>query len=203
MSKRRERKVSRPDASTKKRAARALGAVGHLAGDAHVGVLRELHVGDAALLDRLRAHPGAVAEQDLVELRAAHLVGRRIVGVPRQAEVEGHGLLHLRRDELGAVLHHADLLHLLAHAEPLEQRRAHRQHRLADVEARMALLVGDHRFPAALSEQPRRRRARRPAAQDKHIAVFFHLPTPRTPNADRDFTVCVALVEEPCALSCL
>src|SRR4249920_962335 len=39
----------------------------------------------------------------------------------------------------------------------------------------MALLVDHHCLPAALGEQPRRGRARRPAAEDEYVAGFFHL----------------------------
>ena len=74
------------------------------------------------------------------------------------------------RDELRAVLAHADALDLVAHAQALEQRQVQRQQRLADVKARMVFLLRDDHAPAALGEQGGDGRAGGSAAQDEHVA---------------------------------
>ena len=75
------------------------------------------------------------------------------------------------RDELGAVLGHADTLDLGAHAEPVEQGDVGRQQRLADMKARMASLLGQHHVAAALGEQSGDGGAGRTAADHENLAV--------------------------------
>ena len=78
----------------------------------------------------------------------------------RLGELERRGVVVPGRDELGALLLHADGVDLVAHAELLEQRQVRRQQRFADVEARMVCLLEQHDVAAALGEQRRGGRAR-------------------------------------------
>jgi hypothetical protein len=126
---------------------------------------------DALALERARALGGGVAKEQLVELGAAHLprVGHRLV--PRLDELDELAVVVVGRDELDAVLGHADRLDLLAHAEALEQRGVGRQQRLADVKARVVRLLDDDDVAAGRGEQRGDRRARRPAADDEDVAA--------------------------------
>ena len=95
----------------------------------------------AAALDDLRAGARGVADQDLVELRASHVVGVRLRFVPGVREPEVRLSAVPGRDELRAPFLHADGAHLFGHAELFEQRQIRRQQRLADMKARMAVLL--------------------------------------------------------------
>jgi hypothetical protein len=75
------------------------------------------------------------------------------------------------RDELDAVLRHADRLDLLAHAEAVEQRGVGGQQRLADVEARVMRLLDDDDVATGVGEEARRSSSRRAAADDEDVAV--------------------------------
>ena len=75
------------------------------------------------------------------------------------------------RDELGAVLGHAEALDLVAHAEPVEQGGVGGQQRLADVEARVAALLGQDHVAAVLGEQGGDGGAGRAAADHENLAV--------------------------------
>src|SRR5581483_11773347 len=122
--------------------------------------------------------PG-VAEQDLVEFRAAHLVRRGKGLVPGVGELEARHIVVPRGDELGAELGHADALDVLRHAELLEQRHVERQQRLADVEARMARFLEEDNVAAALGEQGGDGRAGGPAADHNNVTDFHVLNSPR------------------------
>ena len=163
--------VSRPEASTTKRARqRAPRAVVELDLDGRA-VAVELDLAHALALEGARALGGGVAEQDLVELGAAHLPGVRHRLVPGLAELDELAMLVVGRDELDAVLRHADRLDPLAHAEPVEQGDVGRQQRLADVKARVARLLDDDDVAALLGEQRGDGRAGRAAADDEHVAI--------------------------------
>src|SRR5205085_2935522 len=95
--------------------------------------------------------------------------------VPGLAELESRRLLVPRRDELGAVLGHADAPDLVGDAELLEQGHVERQQRLADVEARVARLLDDDDAAAALGEQRAYGRACRPAADHQDVTIFHVL----------------------------
>ena len=124
-----------------------LGLDAYRAGPA-TAIALELDAAHAAAFDHLRAHARGVTDQDLVELGAPHLVGVRHRFVPgvRKAEV----LLPAVpvRDEFRAPFLHADRAHLVGDAELLEQRQVGGQQRLADMEARVAILL-DQRDPMA------------------------------------------------------
>ena len=126
---------------------------------------------DAAILDRFGSRAGGTAEKDLVELRAAHLVGKRHRRVERLGELERRALVVPRRHELGAPLRHADRLDLRAHAQAVEQRHVRGQQRFADVEAGMRSLLDHHDVQPALREKGRRRRSGGAAADHQHVAV--------------------------------
>ena len=94
----------------------AAGSVGHEPGlpsllqavflpRGHYGTVRmEIDAGDAASFDRSCPLAGRVAEQDLIELRAAHLIGKRKRPVPCVRKIDVDRLVVPLRDELGAVL---------------------------------------------------------------------------------------------------
>ena len=159
--------------------ARAPGGLGAVVGlDLHqrpvVGrALAGVHVDarDALALEGPRAALAGMAEQQLVELRAAHVHRVREALVHRLAEVEMAAVVVPGRDELGAVLADADGLDLGAHAEPVEQRHVHRQQRFADVKARMLRLLEQHHVVALVREQ-RGHGGTRGSAADDHDVGF-------------------------------
>src|SRR5207237_315145 len=130
----------------------------------------------AAAFDRAGALARGVAKQDFVEFRAAYLIGRRKGLVPSVGKVEADRLLVPGRYEFGAVFRHADASDLFGHAQPLEERQVERQQRLADVKARMALLLEQHHVAAALREQRRERRSGGSPADNEYFAARHASP---------------------------
>jgi hypothetical protein len=130
-----------------------------------------VHAGDALLLEGARAALAGMAEQQLVELRAAHVHRVRKALVHRLAEIEVAGMVVPGRDELRAVLLDADGLDLGAHAQPVEQRHVHGQQRLADVKARVLRLLDQHHVVALVRQQRGHGGARRAAADDHDVGV--------------------------------
>ena len=74
-------------------------------------------------------------------------------------------------DEGGARLEHADAGEVVAQAEPVEDAQVLRQQQLADVEARVDVLLHHHHAAAALGEQRGGGRAGRAAADHQHVAL--------------------------------
>jgi hypothetical protein len=118
------------------------------------------------------------AEEDLVELGAAHLVGDRHRAVGGVAEQEARAVGVRGRDEGRARLHHPDLGHLARDAQLLEERQVRRQQRLADVEARMGIFFHQDHAVAALAEQGRDGRSSGTATHDDDVALGSHLLSP-------------------------
>ena len=81
----------------------------------------EIDIGDPAFLDNGRALRGGVLQQDVIEFRAAHLIGIGMTLVPGIGEFEIHRLLVVRRDEFRAVFDHADAADFLAETELVDQ----------------------------------------------------------------------------------
>ena len=163
--------MSRPDASIRNFARQLRrAAVLELDLRGRAGLV-EGDLAHALALERARTLAGGVAKEQLVELRAAHLpgVGHRLV--PGLAEFDELALLVVGRDELDAVLLHADRLDLLAHAEPVEESGVGRQQRFADVKARVMRLLEQDDVAAPFGEQRGDRRAGRAAADDEHVAL--------------------------------
>ena len=104
----------------------AAGATIAFIGDAHRPAVLEQHLRDAVTLAHVHAVTPAVLEQDLVEVRAPHLVG---VGIARVglAEVPAPRLPLPAPDHGGAVLlEETGAMHVFAHAERLEHGHAGR-----------------------------------------------------------------------------
>ena len=99
---------------------------------------QEFHVAHAAAFDDVGAFATGIADQDLVELGTAHLVGVRHGLVPGVGEFERLAVFVPRGDELRSPFLHSDTLYLSAYAQPLEQRQVGRQQGFADVEAGVA-----------------------------------------------------------------
>jgi hypothetical protein len=116
-------------------------------------LVAKLHFANAAVLARFHHHAPGAPEEDLVEFRAAHLVGHRDRRVGALGELETRDVVVPGRDEGGAPFLHADGAHLLAHAELLEERHVGRQERFADVEPRVRFLLQQDHLVAALGEQ--------------------------------------------------
>ena len=76
-------------------------------------VCAQIDIHHARALQAARAFLNAMLEQHLVELRAAHVIGIRIVAIPGLAELERDDAAMLRRGELGAVLVQSDALDLV------------------------------------------------------------------------------------------
>ncbi len=139
-----------------------------------VAALGKLDVRHAHPLDHPGALGGAVPQQQVVELGAAHLVGIGLALVQREGELE----LVVAADfqfggEIHAGLPDADGVHLLEHAEAPEDRQVVRQERLADVKARVALLLEHHHVAPALGEQRRHRRPGGSAADHQYFAALL------------------------------
>jgi hypothetical protein len=117
-----------------------------------------------------RAAARGVAEQDLVEAGTAYLVGVGKALVPGLREVQRDGCIVDGRIELDPVLAHEDRLHLVAHAQGVEQRQVERQQRLADVEAQVARLLEQHHIAASPRQQRREGGSGRAAADHQHVA---------------------------------
>ena len=132
----------------------------------------EVDLGHAAVLERLCAAGGRVAEQDLVEHRAADLprVGHRLV--PRVGELQEAGMRVRGRHELDPPFAHADALELAAQPEFVEQPHVGWQQRLADVKPRVAPLLCEHHLAALARQQCGRGRAGRAAAHHQHVALL-------------------------------
>ena len=113
----------------------------------------QLNAAHAAAFDDVGARMRGVADQDLIELRAAHVVGVRHRLVPRLCEAKVLLPPAARGDELGAPFLHADGAHLFGDPELFEQRQIGRQQRLADMEAWMAVLLEQSDVVAAAGEQ--------------------------------------------------
>ena len=133
----------------------------------------ELDLAHPAAFEGARALGGGIAEQQLVELGAAHLpgVGHRLVpGLGELDEAAGASWSGETNStpHLGMPMRSTSV----AHAEPVEQRGVGRQQRLADVEARMARpsRASDH-VAALLGEQGGDGRAGGAAADDENVAV--------------------------------
>ena len=140
----------------------------------HAAFRRKIDRGDPAFLDDFGAFGGGVLQQDMVEFGAAHLIGVGKALVPPVGELEARRSVVVEdREKLGAVFGHADPGDLRLDTEPLEQRQVERQQRLADMEARVLLLLHEHDALAALRQQRRDRRSRRTAADHQHITHDF------------------------------
>ena len=99
--------------------------------DAHAAIGRrplvlELHFAHATALDDLGATARGVTQQDLVELRAAHLVGVRHRFIPCLGKAKVLPA-PIQVNEFRAALEHADGAHLSGDAQALEQRQVSRQ----------------------------------------------------------------------------
>ena len=151
--KRLARNVSRPEASTTNLVCQVRSAPSSCRTLTSAPSGTEVHLRHAAALDRARALAHRIAEQDVVELRAAHLVGGRIGLVPCIREIEHRRPVVPGRHELHAILRHADGLDFLGHAQALEQLQVQRQQRFADVEARMTRFFEQHDVASLLREQ--------------------------------------------------
>jgi hypothetical protein len=112
-----------------------------------------------------------VAQQDFVEFRALDLVciPGNLLRVAR--EIEDVEAALIVTGKIGALLAHTDTLHLRKNAETLQDRHVHRQQRLADVEARVAVLLEQQHGSAAARQLRCRRRPGRSSADHDDVAV--------------------------------
>ncbi len=157
----RARQLRRAPSSSSTCDGRAVGVEGDLA--------------NALAFEGARALRGGVAKEQLVELRAPHLPRVRHRLVPGLGELDELAMLVLGRDELDAVLLHADRLDPLAQAEAVEQGDVGRQQRLADVKTRVARLLDDDDVAALLGQQRGDGRAGGAAADDEDVATESRL----------------------------
>jgi len=111
--------------------------------------------GHRPLLPDVHAAPRGMIEQHLVEDRALHLVG--VVAVVLPCAVEGEAVLaaHCVVMKARAVLGDEGGMHLVEHADGVEDVERLRKERLAQMKAREALLLEYEHLRAAL-RQPRR-----------------------------------------------
>jgi len=131
----------------------------------------QIHRVHAGAFDDLGAGARGMADQDLVELGAADLIGIGHGLVPGVAEAEVLLPAIPRGDEFGAPFLHADGAYFLRHAELFEQRQVGRQQGLANVKARMTRLL-DHRDPmTAPCQQCRGGGAGWAPADDEHVGL--------------------------------
>ena len=113
----------------------------------------KLDIANAAAFDCLRARACRAAEQDLIELRTAYLVGKRQRLVPALGEFKGLMTPVPGGDEFGAPFLHADGFDFIGDAEACQDRQVRRQQRLADMKARMVLFLEQHDRVAAFHEK--------------------------------------------------
>ncbi len=130
----------------------------------------ERDVEHAHAFPRIRTGGARAAEQHLVELAAADLVGVGVVLVEPRGEGEGGVPAVFVRDEARARLVHADRRDLLVQPQAFEDPQVQRQQALPDVEAGMVVLLQQHDAAALLGEQRRGGGSGRPAADDQHVA---------------------------------
>ncbi len=138
------------------------------AGGEHGGaVVVEVDVGDLGLVVDGGAQRDRVLEQLVVELRADHLEGQRALVLDVVPEAPRGVGDPVDVDEANAGLADPPRLHVLEHAQLLEDVVAEREHRLTDVLAREPVTLEDGDRMSLLGEERRHRRARR-ATADHH-----------------------------------
>ena len=119
---------------------------------------------------RVHAVLARVLEQHLVELAPDHLPGLRALVRLVVVEVERRRELAARVHELHAVLlHEVALLHLLQHANPLEDPVGLGNQRFADVKAGERLALEEPDCVAAIGDEGRYRRTGGAAADDDDV----------------------------------
>jgi hypothetical protein len=131
----------------------------------------EIHSFDAHPLVDPGALGGGVAEKDLVELGALHLIGVGPRFPHRIGEVHGARAAVLGGQQFRPVLADPDARDGVEDAQAFQHGHAVRQERFPDVEARVVVLLQDLDMPALFREQGRDGRARRPTADDGDIAT--------------------------------
>ena len=133
-------------------------------------------IGDARSLHRAGAKRARVGEQHRVELGPPHLIGVAETGAQGVGEGKGGTAPGLIGDELGAGLQHAKRVDLILNAQTLEDLQVARQQGLADVEARMRLLLQHQHVASGTGQQRRGGRTGGSAADHQHVAGFdcFH-----------------------------
>ena len=139
-------------------------------------VRHEVDAGDARAFAHFRARAPRSAEAAGGRTRTG-APGRRTATSRSSCSAKSNVIVLrvLGGAELRAVLHHRDRRDLVADAEPLEERHVERQQRLADVEARVAVVL-EHRDVAARAGQERGdRRAGGAAADHEHVAAVGRL----------------------------
>ncbi len=132
----------------------------------------EEHVRDRRLLPDVGAALRRVLEQQVVEVRALDLVRHRVPVVEGVLEDDGPRpalLEHVVPEERPVLLLKPRLPDLLEDAQPLEDRQAVGQERLADVEAGEPLLLQHDDAPARAREERRDGGAGGPAADHDRV----------------------------------
>ena len=137
---------------------------------------------DAAGIEIAAGHPVAFAdldsqrartlEQDAVELLAADLVGLRLGNLARGGEVHPAAALAVEGQQARPpFFRKIGRRHLLGHSESREGLVRSRQQRLADVEARKALLLEEHDTVPFLRQGDRRGGSGGSAASDGEVEI--------------------------------
>jgi hypothetical protein len=106
----------------------------------------------------------------IVRAPRAAAVSNRISSNSDRREGELHLLAGVVRDELGAGLMHADFVNAGAQAQPVEDLGIQRQQALADMKARMALLLDQQHVMPPFGQQRRRGAAGGAAADHQDVA---------------------------------
>jgi hypothetical protein len=83
--------------------------------------------------------------------------------------------------KLRAILRHADGPYLIADTELVQERQIGWQQRLADVEARMVLLLEERYLEAPASQADRGGGAARAATDDEHVGRLLRHESPSSP----------------------
>ncbi len=148
--------------------------------------VQELDIAGPAAFDDLGAAGRRAPDEDFVEFGAPDLIGEGQGFVPAVREFEFLAPAVPRRNEFRAPFLHADGMHLLRHAETLEQGQIGGQKRLTDVKSRVAGLFQDHHAVTLLGEQNRRSRTGRTAADDQYVASSRRCVRPRGRGNLRD-----------------
>jgi hypothetical protein len=136
----------------------------------------ELDLGHACAFERFCSEAAAVIEQQLVEIRAPHVITVIDAQIRIVIKAECRRLRMFVRDNLRAGLVHADAADLVGNTEAFKQWQIEGEQRFSDVEARESILFKYDDVPALLREERGDRRPGRAATDNENIAfsVILH-----------------------------
>ena len=130
-------------------------------------------VGDPGPFESAYTFALRIREQRMIEIGSFDLVTVSVFSIKPEREIECDALSSLIRDKLGAGFQHALAGYLFPHTEPVQDRKVSRKQRFTYVKARMRVLLQQDDISTAIRDQRCCGRARRAAANDKHVTLVY------------------------------